>query len=193
MIVLAAGRSRRMGSPKLLLPWGHTTVIGHLLEQWRRLGVAQLGIVCAQDAGTLPDELNRLDFPADHRIVNPDPDRGMFSSIQCAAQWPGWQAGLTHWLITLGDQPQLRIDTLRELLGFAASHPDKICQPRRAARRKHPVVLPGKVFFELKKSAAGDLKQFLEQHAGDQAGFESADEGLDFDLDTPADYARLKP
>jgi CTP:molybdopterin cytidylyltransferase MocA len=41
-------------------------------------------------------------------------------------------------------------------------------------------------------SAAPDLKQFLERHACDLAGFESDDAGLDFDMDTPEDYERLR-
>src|SRR5438874_1514761 len=39
VIILAAGRSRRMGRPKMLLPWGNTTVLGHLVAQWQALGV----------------------------------------------------------------------------------------------------------------------------------------------------------
>ena len=34
VVILAAGRSRRMGKPKLLLPWGETSVLGHLIRQW---------------------------------------------------------------------------------------------------------------------------------------------------------------
>src|SRR5258706_9753083 len=90
VIILAAGRSRRMGRPKLLLPWGSTTVLGHLLRQWEQLGVREIGVVCAADAPGLHDELNWPGFPPTNLIVNPDPDRGMFSSIQCAAAWPAW-------------------------------------------------------------------------------------------------------
>src|SRR5882672_103457 len=130
-LILAAGRSRRMGEPKLLLPWGQTSVLGHLLHQWQSLGVKQLTVVCAADDPTIPCELERLGFPAAQWIFNPVPDRGMFSSLQCAARWPNWQPELSHWAMTLGDQPHLSAETLRTVLEFAAAHPDKVCQPRQ--------------------------------------------------------------
>ena len=108
VVILAAGRSRRMGRPKLLLPWAKTTVLGHLLGQWQTFGAKQVAVVCAVGDQAIQGELDRLGFPAANRIFNPAPDRGMFSSVQCAAQWAGWQQGLTHWAIVLGDQPLVR-------------------------------------------------------------------------------------
>ena len=186
--ILAAGASRRMGQPKLLLPWGNTTVIGQLLQQWKRLGASQVAVVGAASAKPLLDELDRLEFPAANRIVNPAPERGMFSSIQCAANWAGWDPLLTHWLITLGDQPHLQDTSLRMLLNFSAGYPDKICQPLREERRKHPVLLPKQIFHELQTTRADDLKIFLVEHATELSGFQSQDVGLDFDIDTPEDY-----
>src|ERR1051325_4613634 len=91
VVILAAGRSRRMGRPKLLLPWGETSVLGHLIQWWERLGVRQVAVVHGSGTSPVLDELNRLKFPAEKRIPNPDPDRGMFSSIQSAANWTGWE------------------------------------------------------------------------------------------------------
>ena len=45
----------------------------------------------------LGTELDRLGFPPGNRIPNPDPQRGMFSSIQCAAAWGGWDPALNCW------------------------------------------------------------------------------------------------
>src|SRR5437667_7548195 len=97
--ILAAGASSRMGRPKLLLPWRDSTVIGHLLGQWRELGASSIAVVCAAQARLLDAELDRLGFPPAQRIVNPHPQRGMFSSIQCAAKWAGAQSNLSHWAI----------------------------------------------------------------------------------------------
>lgn len=184
-----------MGTQKLLLPWGDTTVLGQLLRQWHS-NVSQIGVVCSKTAIELQTEFARasasLTCPTS-LIFNPAPERGMFSSIQCAARWPGWQAGLTHWIITLGDQPQLQSETLRMLLDFAAAHRGNICQPMRNGRHKHPVLLPKHAFLELANSPAENLKLFLASHETDLCGFESADAGLDHDLDTPEDYDRLKP
>lgn len=181
-----------MGRPKLLLPWGQTSVLGHLLQKWNQLGAAQIATVCAGDAKALATELDRLGFSTINRIVNPAPESGMFSSIQCAASWDGWNAELTHWIVTLGDQPHLKPATLRTLLEFGARNPDKICQPMRAERRKHPVLLPKRFFHALKNSNARDLKIFLLEHTTSLSGFDSHDAGLDLDMDTPEDYEQAR-
>ena len=185
-VILAAGRSRRMGRPKLLLPWGATTVLGHLLEQWRALGARQVAVVCAPDDEPLHEELDLLKVPRDERIVNPTPERGMFSSIQCAARWRRWQPALTHWAIVLGDQPHLRPDTLQAVLDFSAAHPASLCQPAQGGRRRHPVVLPKAIFLQLANSGATDLKDFSRAFATDSC--ELGDPGLPLDIDRPDDY-----
>lgn len=192
VVILAAGASRRMGRPKLLLPWGETSVMGHLLRQWDRLQARQIAVVCAPGATALMEELDRLNFSRANRIFNSAPENGMFSSIQCAANWTGWNPELTHWLITLGDQPHLGETSLQALLDFGARHPDKICHAMRNGHRKHPVLLPKRFFQELKNTTAGDLKAFLTEHAKDASGFESDDAGLDYDMDTPEDYEQLR-
>lgn len=192
VVILAAGKSRRMGRPKLLLPWGTTSVIGHLLAQWNESGASQIAVVSTPEAISLNEELQRLAFPNVHRISNPNSERGMFSSIQCAANWSEWNPSLTHWIVALGDQPHLRLATLLELVDFGRANPEKICQPTRNGKPKHPVLLP-KLFFEkLKKTDAADFKEFLSDEAKDFAGFESDDAGLDFDMDTPEDYERIR-
>ena len=191
-VILAAGASQRMGKPKLLLPWGNATVLAHLVQQCAALNIRQVAVVCAAGAKPQAEELDRLGFPEANRIFNPAPDRGMFSSIQCAANWPGWNAELTHWLMLLGDQPHLRHATLQALLDFGAKNPDRVCQPMRNGRRKHPVFLPRQVFADLKNTQASDLKVFLVEHATELSGFESDDGGLDLDMDTPEDYEELR-
>ena len=124
VVILGAGASSRMGRPKLLLPWGTTSILGHLISQWQRLSAEQIGLVCAAGQAAMDVELDRLNFATEFRILNPDPARGMFSSIQCAAQWKGWRAGLSHWAVALGDQPHLKETTLKQMLEFAASHPE---------------------------------------------------------------------
>jgi len=190
VIILAAGASSRMGKPKLLLPWGDTSVLGYLIGQWEALGAKQIAVVRGTGDKAIGSELDRLGFPVANRIANPQPERGMFSSIQCAAAWREWNSALTHWFIVLGDQPHLRLETLRTLLGLAAAHPEKICQPSRRGRPRHPVVLPKAIFERLKDSREETLKQFLQNNPSAVTLREMDDCGLDFDMDTPADYEK---
>jgi molybdenum cofactor cytidylyltransferase len=188
VVILAAGASSRMGKPKLLLPWGGTSVLGHLVGQWRALGAGQIATVSAAGDQAVTTELDRLGFLVVNRVVNPTPEHGMFGSVQCAARWVGWNADLTHWTIVLGDQPHLRRETLRALLNFAGAHSSQVSQPSRHGRPRHPVVLPKTVFNELKDSRADTLKEFLQSLPSGPALCEMDDPGLDFDVDTPADY-----
>ena len=186
VILLGAGRSTRMGRPKLLLPWGKTSVFGQLISQWQALEAAQITVVHAADDRAILAELDRLGFPPQNRIANPHADPGMFSSVVCAAQWPHWQPSLTHRAIVLGDQPHLRNETLEQLVRFAAAHPNQVCQPSRHGRRGHPVVIPNPVFLELAQSNSADLKQFLLPR--EVAACDCNDPGLDLDIDRPEDY-----
>ncbi len=188
VILLGAGDSSRMGQPKLLLPWGDTSIIGHLIRQWRELGAGQIAVVQRPGDQALNAELDRLGFPSAARIENPLSRRGMFSSIQCAAHWKGWKDEVNVWAIVLGDQPQLQLATLRELLEFHCAHPDAICQPAHAGRPRHPVLLPRSAFEELRDSSADTLKAFLQQTFTRQVQHPIADPGLSIDLDFPEDY-----
>ncbi len=177
-----------MRTPKLLLPWGQTSVLGHLIEQWQKLGAEQIVVVSAAGDHVLAAELDRLGFPVENRVHNPAPDRGMFSSIQCAARWLGWKRSLTHWGIVLGDQPHLRPETLQALVGFSAAHPKKICLPWSRGHRRHPVLLPKERFIQLADSTTTDLKEFLGKMAAEVSICESDDPGLGLDIDQPEEY-----
>jgi molybdenum cofactor cytidylyltransferase len=188
-LILAAGHSSRMGRPKLLLPWRETTILGHLVALWRSLGINQLGVVYAKNDDAILRELQRLHVPPQETIFNPAPERGMFSSLQCAAGWSGWKSNLTHWVIVLGDQPHLRPEKLKDLLTFSAKNPSRICQPAWGGQGRHPVILPASIFAMLPDSDAPTFREFLR-------GYEIAlcpldDPGLALDIDSPGDYQRL--
>lgn len=177
-----------MGRPKLLLPWGETSILGHLLSLWQKLDAQQVAVVVAAGEQAMVEELNRLKFNPQNRITNPRPERGMFSSIQCAARWSGWESELTHWVIALGDQPHLREATLRASLELATTEPKKVCQPTFGGHARHPVILPESVFSRLKDSKASTLKEFLSEFPS--AVCEVNDSGMALDIDYPGDYQK---
>jgi molybdenum cofactor cytidylyltransferase len=181
-----------MGRPKLLLPWGATTVLGRLVEQWREMGARQITVVSASADAPLNAELDRLGIVPEHRVINPEPGRGMFSSIQCAARWNQWEPILTHIAIALGDQPHLASGTLRSVVRFASAHPEMICQPSHEERARHPVFVSKAAFQSLAETSARTLKEFLAQRRSEVRLIECKDPGLDFDMDTPADYERAQ-
>jgi molybdenum cofactor cytidylyltransferase len=192
VVILGAGASSRMGRPKLLLPWRNTTVIGAILRQWHELGARQIAVVLRHGDAPLAAELDRLDHPRADRIENPKPELGMFSSVVCAANWPGWKREIASWAVVLGDQPHLRMDTLRALLEFHAANADAICQPQFDSHGRHPVILPRTAFELLKQTPAESLRDFLKQISCPSVKCRMADSGLALDMDTPEDYKRLK-
>jgi molybdenum cofactor cytidylyltransferase len=190
--VLGAGASTRMGRPKLLLPWDGSTILGHTVNLWKMLGATQIGVVHAPGDRAIEMELDQLHFPSQARIANPEPARGMFSSILCAAQWDRWDDRLTHWIISLGDQPHLKIATLRQLLEFAALHREAICQPAFENRARHPVILPKCFWREIATmvDARVTLRAFLVERVAEILSMSSSDAGLALDVDTQDDYER---
>lgn len=192
VVILGAGASSRMGKPKLLLTWQDTTIIGHLISQWQQLDAAQIAIVLRPNDKALLEELSRLNFSPKNCIENSQSERGMFSSIICAANWNGWNQEISHFAIALGDQPHLQLKTLQTLLKFVTQNPASICQPTCGGKTGHPVILPREIFDELQCPRAGTLKDFLKRFSDRSVQCVINDSGVTLDMDTPEDYKRVR-
>ena len=192
VLVLAAGASARMGCAKLLLPWHGTSVIGHLYEIWRDLGVGQIAVVTRSGDEALAAELDRIGWPKADRLENPTPEKGMFSSVLCGVNWSGWRADVDCRIFVLGDQPHLKKETLHRLLDFAQEQDNSICEPISGNKTGHPVVLPAAAVRELQNTTATTLKEFLKLTKLPRVQCKVDDTGLLLDMDTPEDYKRLQ-
>ena len=126
-------------------------------------------------------------------IENPSPQLGMFSSLQEASRWTGWLSTLTHWIISLGDQPHIQISTLRLLLDAARKNPTRICQPALHGHAAHPIVLPARSFRELAQSEIADLRAYIRTREAFRLRLAVEDPGVSEDLNTPEEYTRWKP
>ena len=193
VVILAAGASTRMGRCKLLLPWGEKTILTHLLDQWRSAGAAQIAPVIDPSNKVLREALTLAGFSSSDWIENPSPQMGMFSSLHEASRWTGWVSTLTHWIISLGDQPHIQISTLRLLLDAARKNPMRICQPALHGRGAHPIVLPATNFRELAQNDAANLCAYIRTHEAIRLRVTVEDLGVSEDLNTPEDYAHWKP
>jgi molybdenum cofactor cytidylyltransferase len=191
--ILAAGASTRMGRCKLLLPWGQNTILTHILDQWRSIGVAQIAPVIDSSNQVLREALTDAGFSSSDWIENPSPQLGMFSSLQEASRWTGWLSTLTHWIISLGDQPHIQISTLRLLLDAARKNPTRICQPAIHGHAAHPIVLPARNFRELARSGLPNLCSYVRTREALRFRVAVQDPGVSEDLNIPEDYTRWKP
>lgn len=185
-IVLAAGRSRRMGRPKQLLPLadGRTvveTVVGRLGPHVDEVFVV-IGHVAGQVAAVLAGTDARL-------VVNPDVDRGMLSSVRCALRAAG--DGWAGYLVCLGDQPSLSGPVLARVLESARRTAKGIVLPVCAGRRGHPVYLARR-YREVILALGDDcgLDTVTRSHPDDTVEVPVDEGGILDDMDTPADYDR---
>lgn len=193
VVIPAAGASTRMGRCKLLLPWGERMILTHLLEQWRSSGAAQIAPVIDPSNQALREALADAGFSPSDWIENPSPRLGMFSSLQEASRWTGWLPTLTHWVISLGDQPHIQTSTLRLLLDAARKNPTRICQPMLQGRGAHPIMLPAGNFRELAQSDVADLRTYIRTREAFRLRVPVEDRAVSKDLNTPEDYARWRP
>lgn len=141
-IVPAAGRSRRMGTPKLLLPWRHHTIVQEVLQRWKAGGVDhRVVVVHPADA-----ELARLARAAGAEVVvAADPPPDMKASVRLGLEYVAarWQPQPTDaWLLAPADMPELSPEITRKLLVEHASQPEAIVVPTHDGRRGHPVLFP---------------------------------------------------
>jgi molybdenum cofactor cytidylyltransferase len=190
-IVPAAGASSRMGRPKLLLPWGELSVLGATLAALREGGAASVRLVIAADG-----PLAAWEPPAGVRVVvNPDPQRGMLSSILAGlGSLAAEGKAADPLLVCPADLPALRAGTVAKLLASYRAD-GGVVVPRHGNRRGHPLLVsPGwqARMPELARHEGG-LRRLLELAAGAVRQVQVDDPGCVRDVDTPGDYAALRP
>jgi len=188
-LVLAAGLSRRMGRPKMVLPWGDTTVIGQVVRTLVQADVKEILVVTGGAGDLVVSAL--LGFPA-RSIHNPYyNNEEMLSSLQVGlANMPDTVRGA---LIVLGDQPQILERIVREVMHLWETHPGQIVMPSYQMRRGHPWVLPRKFWDEVKSMTSPQtMRDFLRLHEQDIVYAVVDTDSIVQDLDTPEQYQMQK-
>ena len=189
-IVLAAGRSRRMGRPKALLPIGTRgeTFVGRIIGTLREGGVDDVVVVVAGEGAPVARALLRERQP--HRVaVNPSPDQGQLSSVRAGLQAID-RPGVGGMLVTLVDVPLVSAATVRALLAAHAAARAPVVRPVRGGRHGHPVVFDRSVFDELRRAAVS-AKEVVTAHRRESIEIPIAEDGPFRDIDTPADYEEV--
>lgn len=189
-IVPAAGRSVRMGQPKLLLPWGPTTVIEAVIAAWRQGGVETIVMTVHGDDQTLAN-LARSSGATVVTPATPPPD--MKASVRCALDWLREQRCPTsddHWAVAPADLPQLDPRVIAEVVRYAPRDAQAIVIPvDQRGRRGHPVRFPWPLADAVALLAENQgLNALFECHPVETVSVAVAE--WDEDLDTPDDYRR---
>lgn len=188
-VLLAAGRSTRMGTPKLLLPWGEEpALIAHVVQRYQEAGVDEIFVV----TGASRDEVQAAVEPLAVRTVfNPRFEgEDMLSSLQVGLrEVDGTDAAAA--VVSPADIPDVQADTIRALIECWREGEPTIVVPSYEFQRGHPILLGRTEFAGILGLQPGDtLRRYLRENESRLTYVEVQDPGILRDVDTPQDYRR---
>ena len=189
-IILAAGESKRMGQPKMLLPWGKLTVLGQVIYTFQKAGIEDVVVITG---GAHEQAQEVVKQHGARSIFNAQFTSGeMLSSLQL-----GLGAQLqrtTATLIALGDQPQVQMATVRLICDTFDQQKSKLIVPSFQRRRGHPWLVERSLWEELGGMRFPQSpRDFLNEHSADIFYVEVDTPTILADLDTPQDYQTSHP
>ncbi len=183
-IVTAAGSAERFGGKKLLTPIEGEPLLDHTIRALLDGGVAEVIVVVGSDArAELERDVNSMLDPRVRALENPDPSRGMFSSIQEGVA----QAQGDTILVMPGDMPFVSPETVRAVIAAYERKP-AIVSPRYRGKRGHPVALPASLRDEIREAKPGaTLHDVIHAHTDIRIDIDVDDPGIIKDIDRPED------
>lgn len=188
-LILAAGKSRRMGSPKSLLPLAGETALERSVNLFKTAGIRDIRVVTGHNADMVRDRLPELPVQWIH---NDAFQQGMLSSIKKGVATIGIDRS---WFFLLPvDIPLVRPRTLTTMLkARSASNNDiSILHPTFMARRGHPPLISTRHIPDiLSWNGPGGLGGFLACHQTDAMEVPVIDDLIGRDMDTPSEYEAL--
>jgi molybdenum cofactor cytidylyltransferase len=188
-IILAAGESKRMGRPKMLLPWRDKTILETVVHTALGSCVENVLVVL----GAEREKISRLlgSYPVD-LTDNPGFRDGMLSSVRVGFGALPEEAGAA--VVLLGDQPFVSAGVIDRLCAAHAASPGSILLPVHGGRRGHPILIPTRFKGEISGlSDAIGLRELIRRHEDEVVEIEVEQDEILLDIDNPADYrAALK-
>jgi molybdenum cofactor cytidylyltransferase len=190
----AAGKSVRMGRPKLTLPLAGRPVVAHVLDALRLGGVERIVVVLNPVASP---ELTHIANAAGVDVCPLDGDTpDMRATVETGLEWMEQHyhpSADERWLLTPADHPTLDPMLVRCLLDAARRHPDRsIVVPVHAGRRGHPTVIAWHHVGGLRAYPRGQgINAYLRTHEAETLELPAESADVLADLDTPDDYERL--
>ena len=185
-IVPAAGRSERFGGAKLLADVGGEPLLDHTLRCLLDGGVTHVVLVLAPEAQLAPVRL--LTDPRVRVVTNPDPGRGMFSSIQTGLASESGEP----FVVLPADMPFVRPETVAAVLSETARR-DTTIVPVFRGQRGHPIGVPGRLRDGLLAAdPRGSLKEALAALGEAPVEIEVDDSGVVRDVDTREDLDQVR-
>ncbi|MGB9695622.1 MAG: nucleotidyltransferase family protein [Caldisericaceae bacterium] len=187
-VLLAAGKSERMGEPKILLKIGNKTVIEILLNEYLSSKLQEVVLVLGKNAEMVKTFVNKT-FNSDKLTiaVNDNYEMGMFSSIQKGVA----VANCKDTLIGLSDNVLVNTAIINTLIEHYSE--GEILIPTTNGRKGHPVIIPQATAQRILKAdpAKTTLKDILFSDRDLVKLLPVEDESILIDMDTKEDYKRV--
>ncbi|HLN54649.1 MAG TPA: nucleotidyltransferase family protein [Bacteroidales bacterium] len=183
-IVLAAGESRRMGRPKMLLPFREKTMIEQVIAGIRSAGIEKILVVIGAEKEKLSLLLQKISV---NFCENINYREGMLSSVMCGVRnLPQETAAM---LVFPGDQPLIKPSTTTKVIEKYISSGNGIVIPVYRGRRGHPLLVDRKYFQEIMMLDPSEgLRSLASSHQDDLVEIETDDPGILKDFDTYDEY-----
>ena len=144
-VILAAGESKRIGSPKALLLYNDRTFLEHLLDITHHPKIGAQLIVLGAGAEAISKHVG---LKPEQTVINPDWQNGQLSSIQAALKSIGAKP-TDGVLLCLVDHPLITSTLVNELVEAFYATGKSIIAPTFHGKRGHPVIFHSKLFAEL--------------------------------------------
>jgi len=189
-VILAGGRSARMGTPKALLDFRGEPFITRILEAFEALDLKTRVVVLGPDASRIRPAIAAHDCLV---IENPDVDGGPIVSLRRAleALEPIHPPAALVWPV---DLPHVHIATVERLVEIYRRVRPPIVVPTFAGKRGHPVIWDQRLFGELRTSETATrdgARAVVHAHADQIHPVPVDDPAVTDFINTPADYERL--
>ena len=185
-VVLAAGKSERMGRPKMLLPFGRETLIETVLAGVLRSRVDDVVVVLGAHRETIEPVVSKF---ALRTVFNSDFGAGMLSSVlRGLREVP---AAAQAFLVVLGDQPFPPATVIDRLIAARERTGKGIVLPVHQGRRGHPVLIDMRFRDEVTAlNPSVGLRQLLRDHPDDVLEVSVRTPAVLMDVDRPDDYRK---
>jgi molybdenum cofactor cytidylyltransferase len=183
-IILAAGESSRMKSPKMVLPFGKETIIETVISNIASSNVDKMVVVL----GSWKEEILQVIEKRNVNICfNDNYKQGMLSSVQCGLRYI--QGAFRSVLVCPGDQPMVEKSTINMVISAFNSAGKGIVIPFCEKKRGHPVIISRKYYDEILNLGPSDtLRRIMDNHPDDIKEVETITSSVLKDIDTPDDY-----
>lgn len=189
-VVLAAGRSARMGSPKALLDFLGQPFLVRILEALEALEVKTRVVVLGPDAPRIQPAIAAHDCMI---VENPEPETGPIASLRAAlrALQTLQPSAMLVWPV---DLPHVRVSTVERVMEAHRRSSAPVVVPTFAERRGHPVIWSSLLFDELLSSTVATsegARAVLHEHERQLVPIPVDDPAVVDQVNTPEDYERL--